>query len=93
VVALLDLEPAWRPHGLRFLCPRCRRERLTIFFRNPIGGAAPVQTPVLFDRRGDTFATLTVSQSVACEPHWHGVIENGQCIDANLVGTTCDRRT
>ncbi len=103
---LTELNPRWivsgdRRVGLTFDCPHCFSipdiqdtdiAKIGVYFKNPIGGGLPIETKYLWNRKGDTFETMTLSPSVnaskAGQPletitirgkgHWHGWITNGE---------------
>lgn len=64
--------------GITFRCPHCK-DRLGIFFSNPVDGLPPAKAEKLWSRVGGTFETLTVHPSidVSKDGHWHGHITNG----------------
>ena len=81
--------------GITFDCPHCIKQRLAVSFYPPVNPThenfpfewrkefTPFQ-PV-WDRRGETFDTLTLTPSVdtsrpgiEMEGHWHGHIKNGE---------------
>lgn len=69
-------------HGMAitFDCPHCRKERLGVWFANPIDGLPPTDDAAhLWQRSGETFETLSLSPSVdaSAHGHWHGFITNG----------------
>lgn len=95
-INLVDLEPKWVgnaswQYGISFLCPCCKKQRLSISFEpviNPpewmqrgISGGKPEGVP-LWKRTGTTFETLTLDPSMdfSASGHWHGNIINGKVI-------------
>jgi hypothetical protein len=72
-VRLTELQPRWGTDGTRrwlsFLCPCCRRQRLSV----PLGDGG-------WRASGDTFEAMTLTPSVDAskEGHWHGHITNGE---------------
>ena len=93
---LIELKPKWisdlytfHPEvkfGVTFLCPHCRKQRLAIFFDNPIGGINHTyylpkpQNGRYWGRSGETFETLSLTPSIDASQsgHWHGFITNGE---------------
>lgn len=93
---LSELEPKWcsdadgrHGMGLSFLCPVHRTHRLVVGFTVPVDGGTPMNGyQFLWDRKGDTFDTLTLGPSVDASgarhydniktPCWHGFITNGE---------------
>lgn len=67
--------------GLTFLCPHCRKQRLGVFFANPVDGKPPTDDAALLWTRsaGDDFSNLSITPSIDCSAsgHWHGFITNG----------------
>ena len=66
--------------GISFDCPLHMTHRITVFFANPIDGLPPEDGAVLWQRGGETFASLTASPPFdngqsAC---WRGVITKGE---------------
>jgi hypothetical protein len=72
---LTDLDPHWLTcapgrsgMGISFECPRCRDQRLGVWFKNPLDGgppAPPEEGPKpRWVRTGDTFETLTLTPSI-----------------------------
>jgi hypothetical protein len=76
--------------GVTFDCPHCRTQRLGVVFKNAIDPHGWIAKGVTrhrdkneWDRKGDTFDTLTLTPSIdtsQCDfqGHWHGYIENGE---------------
>lgn len=73
--------------GLSFLCPVHRTHRLAVPFANPVDGGPPASGyEFLWQRKGETFADLTLGPSVDASgaryydniktPCWHGFITN-----------------
>jgi hypothetical protein len=72
-VMLTDLKPRWyttassstgTAQGLTFQCPLCRRQRLGVAFTPALDGGPTAAGEKLWQRTGDTFATLTLSPSI-----------------------------
>lgn len=78
--------------GISFQCPCCvgtaQSTRLAVWFKNPVDGketfnelGSEVKNKFLWQRIGDTFATLKLTPSIDAsdsEPmHWHGTIVDG----------------
>ncbi len=68
---LLDLAPHWictaqgrHGMGISLLCPACCKQRLAIWFKNPLDGGPAHDIEFLWERVGDTFETLSLSPSV-----------------------------
>jgi hypothetical protein len=94
MIKLALLNPEWdnrlyeipprRGVGIWFDCPTCpptKRERLHIWFSNPLDGGPSKASDIdhAWTRSGTTFETLTIAPSIdasACK-HWHGFITNG----------------
>ena len=75
--------------GLSFLSPLKTGLRINIWFKNPLDGKGPINEPekprALWERKGNTFDTLTLTPSIdvtskSYPNEWHGNITNGQCI-------------
>ena len=78
--------------GITFDCPHCKTQRLGIKFTPPIDKHGAWEKlnipfpayPLMWNRTGDTFETLTLCPSVNTNfridvpGHWHGFIENGE---------------
>lgn len=84
-VTQTDGSPAPSRHGVAivFDCPCGCDDRLYVPFKTPISGpplAAEAQAG--WDRKGDTFETLTLKPSIlrisGCPKQWHGWITNGE---------------
>lgn len=85
---------AWGHHsdakfGITFKCPHCSK-RLGVMFKNPIGEtnqdalwAIPIAS-LKWDRKGETFESLSLSPSIDVKGHWHGYIRNGQVENTTL---------
>jgi hypothetical protein len=92
------MDPRWvherdrRGQGVSFYCPcptceRCERpsdrERLVVAFSNPVDGGAPIKgASLLWQREGDTFATLTLDPAVDASGvgHWRGHVRRGDLV-------------
>ena len=79
--------------ALTFDCPHCRTQRLAVYFKpaiDPEGLQKRYEWPepnpgvLKWQRKGDTFETLTLEPSVNFDStgHWHGSIVNGEMIPA-----------
>ena len=90
---LTELNPRWvieqkefEPRmgmGISFDCPHCGKQRLGVFFANPIDGhPAALRVEKLWQRDGVKFENLTLTPSVDCSAMgcWHGNITNGEVI-------------
>lgn len=87
---LTELNPRWMIEtkefearlgmGISFDCPHCRKQRLGVFFKNPIDGHAPALRDNLWQRGGVLFENLTITPSIDCSATgcWHGHITNGE---------------
>lgn len=68
--------------AISFDCPCCRKERLAVWFANPIDGLPPTDDAGgrLWERHGDSFENLTLAPSIDASAfgHWHGFIVNGE---------------
>ena len=97
---LTELDPrTWTSDGellgLMFLCPCCKKEYLTCFFKptaykdqktfveGEIGNALWVpcaSDSVWAAANEDDLSRITVRPSIGIDGHWQGVISDGQCL-------------
>jgi hypothetical protein len=93
---LIELQPRWWSahagehdgghdrHGVTFLCPHCKTQRLGVAFDHSPAHLDLPNTPYaenVWHAEGDTsFETLTLTPSVDASScgHWHGFITNGE---------------
>lgn len=82
--------------GVSFLCPIHRNHRFAVGFAVPLDGGTPLSGHrFLWERKGETFDTLTLGPSVDASggggstnlnniqtPCWHGFITNGEVTGA-----------
>lgn len=89
MVKLTELEPTWwgrdGRHGLgiTFLCPHCRKQKISVAFINPLdGGSTYPDDKPFWTREGESFETLTIKPSINASKigHWHGFIRGGDII-------------
>lgn len=71
---------ARRNIGLSFECPHCRKIRMFVHFRNPIGEGSPEPNVLLWEREGDTFEEMTLRPSIdnSAQGHAHVSIIAGE---------------
>lgn len=88
---LSDLDPNWLittdgryGMGITFDCPHCLKQKLGVWFANPIDGGSTAESrfdpSTRWHREGDSFKNITLHPSVDASNsgHWHGFIINGE---------------
>ena len=80
-----DGQPVPQQHGvgISFDCPCGKCDvRCHVYFENPLGGSATLDSTVLWKRDGSTFETMTLNPSIhRVKPPgcgWHGWVKQGQ---------------